>query len=101
MRRSPTPAEKILWSVLRNRQIEGCKFVRQYPILPHIVDFCCRQKKFVIEVDGGIHIGREAYDRHRDSDLAELGYKVLRFTNDDVIQNINAVVMVIQEALNS
>jgi len=101
MRRNPTPAEKTLWSLLRNRQIEGFKFVRQYPIAPYIVDFCCREKKLVIEVDGGIHIEQHTYDRHRDLDLAKLDYRVLRFNNDDVMNNINAVVMIIQEALNS
>jgi len=101
MRRISTSAEKTLWSVLRNRQIGGCKFVRQYPIPPYIVDFCCREKKLVAEVDGGVHIGQEAYDRARDQDLAELGYRVIRVTNDDVLANINAVVTIIQEALNS
>ena len=101
MRRSPTPAERCLWSVVRSRQLEGCKFVRQYPIPPYIVDFCCREKKLVIEVDGGVHIGQKADDRARDLDLAEYGYRVIRFTNDDVLNNINAVVSIIQEALNS
>ena len=101
MRHSPTPAEKILWGVLRNRQIESSKFVRQYPISPYIVDFCCREKKLIIEVDGGIHIEQEAYDYGRDSDLADLGYRVMRFTNEDVSKNINAVYTAIQEALNS
>ena len=101
MRRTSTSAEKALWSVLRNRQIEGCKFVRQYPIPSYIVDFCCREKKLVVEVDGGVHIGQEAYDQERDQDLAELGYRVIRVTNDDVLANINAVVTIIQEALNS
>ena len=99
MRRSPTPAENILWRILRNRQIEGCKFVRQHPISPYIVDFCCRDKKLVIEVDGGIHVGQEDYDRSWDSYLAELGYRVMRFRNDDVVKNINAVAAMIQEAL--
>ena len=75
--------------------------MRQYPIPPYIVDFCCREKKLVVEVDGGVHIGQEAYDHKRDYELAGLGYRVIRFTNDDVMQNINAVVAIIQEALNS
>ena len=75
--------------------------MRQYPIPPYIVDFCCREKKLVVEVDGGVHIGHEAYDHKRDYELAGLGYRVIRFTNDDVMQNINAVVAIIQEALNS
>jgi very-short-patch-repair endonuclease len=101
MRHCPTPAEKTLWAVLRNRQIEGCKFVRQYPIAPYIVDFCCREKKLVVEVDGAVHIRQQADDRARDQDLAELGYRVIRFTNDDVLKNINAVVKIIKEALNA
>ena len=101
MRRTPTPAERCLWSVLRGRQVEGCKFVRQYPIPPYIVDICCREKKLVVEADGGVHIGQQDDDHTRDKDLTELGYRVLRFANDDVLNNINAVVTVIQEALNS
>ena len=101
MRHTPTPAERCLWSVLRGRQVEGCKFVRQYPIAPYIVDFCCREKKLVVEVDGGVHIGQQAIDRARDHNLAEFGYSVLRFTNDEVLNNINVVVTIIQEALNS
>ena len=100
MRHNPTPAEKILWAVLRNRQVEGCKFVRQYPISPFIVDFCCREKKLVIEVDGGIHLSQQPYDRMRDSDLTDLGYRVIRFTNEDVRKNMNSVFSAIQEALN-
>ena len=101
MRHTPTPAECCLWSVLRGRQVEGRKFVRQYPIPPYIVDFCCREKMLVVEADGGVHMGQETDDRFRDQDLAELGYRTLRFTNDDVLNNMNAVVTVIQEALNS
>jgi very-short-patch-repair endonuclease len=97
MRHSPTPAEKNLWAVLRNRKIDGCKFVRQYPISTYIVDFCCWENKLVIEVDGGVHIWQEVYDHRREYILTELGYKVIRFTNDDVIKNINAVVAIIQE----
>lgn len=99
MRRNPTPAESCLWSFLRGRQIEGRKFVRQYPIPPYIVDFCCREKKLVVEADGGIHLSQQFDDRTRDQNLAEHGYRVLRFSNDDVLNNINAVVTIIQEAL--
>ena len=101
MRQSPTPAERCLWSILRGRHINDCKFVRQYPIPPYIVDFCCREKKLVIEADGGVHIGQQADDHARDQNLIELGYRVLSFSNDEVLNNINAVVTIIQEALNS
>ncbi len=101
MRCNPTPAETCLWSVLRNQQVEGSKFVRQYPIPPYIVDFCCREKKLVVEVDGSVHLEHAAEDLARDQDLEELGYHVIRFKNADVLNNINAVITIIQEAINS
>lgn len=99
MRKSPTPAEQKMWGILRNRQIDGHEFVRQYTIDQFIVDFCCRQKKLVIEIDGGIHAGQEEYDRYREDALVNLGYRVLRFTNNDVFSDLNSVVARIQEEL--
>ncbi len=82
-----TPAEKRLWSALRNKQLDGLKFRRQHPVGNFILDFYCPACKLVIEVDGKIHdrpsqINR---DRARTAKLMEYGYTVLRFRNEQVI----------------
>ena len=91
MRHQPTLAEKTLWNIPRNRGMDGIKFVRQFPIPPYIVDFCCREKKLVIEVDVGEHLAQMQYDRQRESDLNILGYRVIRFANDQILKDIHAV----------
>ncbi|RZG68769.1 DUF559 domain-containing protein [Acinetobacter bouvetii] len=94
LRNNMTDAEKCLWSKLRAKQILGLQFYRQKPILNFIVDFYCPAANLVIECDGGQHFtdeGLEA-DRVRDEVLAELGLIVLRFNNDQVMGEIDAVV---------
>lgn len=93
MRHPQTPAEAIVWRVLRNRQI-GFKIRRQHPIDKFIIDFYCAEAKLLIEIDGDSHFNseQEEYDNERTKYLEELGYKVIRFTNDDVKNNIQAVV---------
>ena len=102
MRRPLTPAEAILWRTLRNRQM-GFKFRRQHPIDQFIIDFYCAQAKLVIEIDGESHFqqGQEEYDQARTKYLEELGYKVIRFTNDDVRYNIDAVAGAILETVEN
>jgi very-short-patch-repair endonuclease len=78
LRVNQTDAEKILWSRIRNRQIDGHKFVRQEPIAGYVCDFVCREGLLVVEVDGGQH-GESAKDAIHDRRLADDGYKVLRF----------------------
>jgi very-short-patch-repair endonuclease len=92
MRHPQTPAEATLWRALRNRKT-GFKFRRQHPIYRFIIDFYCAKAKLLIEVDGESHLepGQKEYDQARTEYLEELGYKVIRFTNDDVRYNINAV----------
>jgi very-short-patch-repair endonuclease len=92
MRRPQTPAEATLWRALRNRQT-AFKFRRQHPIYRFIIDFYCAQAKLLIEVDGEWHLqpDQEEYDRARTEYLEELGYKVIRFTNDEVRHNLHAV----------
>ncbi len=92
MRHPQTVAETTLWHVLRNRQI-GFKFRRQHPIERFIIDFYCAEAKLLIEVDGETHCqpGQEEYDKVRTEYLEELGYKVIRFSNNDVRYNIGAV----------
>ncbi|WP_370455222.1 endonuclease domain-containing protein [Pseudolabrys sp. FHR47] len=88
----------ILWLSLRDRRLSGFKFVRQEAIEPFIVDFVCRDKRLIVEVDGGQH-SENSKDRERDRKLIEAGYRVLRFWNNDVLQNKNGVLETILGAL--
>jgi very-short-patch-repair endonuclease len=90
LRRATTPAESKLWNKLRNRQLGGFKFTRQEPTGSYYVDFVCRERRLIVEVDGGQHADRPA-DQQRDSELIALGYRVIRFWNNDVIENIDGV----------
>jgi len=98
LRVDQTNAETVLWNRIRNRQIDGYKFVRQVPILGYICDFVCRERRLVIEVDGGQH-NESAADAIRDRRLMDEGYRVLRFWNNDVLGNIEGVLMTIQAEL--
>jgi TrmH RNA methyltransferase len=97
LRSDMTEAERHLWEVLRQRQIEGCKFRRQQPLGRYIADFVCLEARIVIEVDGGHH-GSEA-DAERDAWLSAQGFKVLRFWNDEVLTNVEGVHSIIEAAL--
>ena len=98
LRASQTEAETKLWNRIRNRQISGFKFVRPEPIGRYICDFVCREQGIVIEVDGGQHLESKR-DEIRDQYLADQGYRVMRFWNNDVLSNIDGVLMVLDEAL--
>jgi very-short-patch-repair endonuclease len=98
LRVGQTDAETVLWNRIRNRQIDGHKFVRQEPIVGYICDFVCREKSLVIEVDGGQH-SESAGDVVRDRRLTDEGYRVLRFWNNDVLGNIEGVLQKIQSEL--
>ncbi len=93
LRRDATAAEKILWHHLRNRQLDGFKFSRQEPIGPYIVDFVCRAKKLIFEIDGVTHETAEelAHDVARTEFLAGQGYRVIRFKNEDVFGDLGPV----------
>ena len=97
LRKNPTEPERLLWNRIRNRQILGIKFRRQQGIGRYIVDFYCAQYSLVIELDGDSHFTDEgiAYDQVRDEFLRTLGLIVLRFTNSDVMQNIDGVLTII------
>jgi leucyl-tRNA synthetase len=86
MRRNPTPAECALWVILRRERL-GVKFRRQAPCLGYILDFYCPSLKVVIEVDGGYHIKRIDADIKRDSVLLQNGFRTVRFTNDQVLND--------------
>jgi very-short-patch-repair endonuclease len=93
LRSQPISAEAKLWAKLRNRQLDGLKFVRQAPIGPSFVDFLCRECGVVVEVDGGTHgDGVEiARDQGRTKELGRLGYRVFRIHNIDVYKDIDRV----------
>lgn len=86
-----TDAERLLWRHLRNREIGGWKFRRQYPVGPFVVDFICPEKNIIIEVDGGQHDENRELDLQRSAYLNKMGYKVYRFWNNEVIQETEAV----------
>src|SRR5690242_15456016 len=94
LRVDQTNAETVLWNRIRNRQLEGHKFVRQIPVAGYICDFVCREKCLIIEVDGGQH-SDSAQDVVRDRRLSGEGYRVLRFWNNDVLGNIEGVLVAI------
>ena len=86
-----TDAEKALWRVLRSRQVSGLKFRRQHPFGDYILDFVCLEKKVVVEVDGGQHGERTKHDEIRTQNLLTAGFRVLRFWNNEVLQEIGSV----------
>jgi very-short-patch-repair endonuclease len=98
LRADSTPAERMLWQILRRKQIYGWHFRRQHPIPPYFVDFACLAARLVVEADGGQHdpAGR---DRLRDAKIAAQGWQILRFWNHDILQNPDGVCRVILDAL--
>ena len=90
LRRNSTVAERRLWRYLRSRSLGTFKFVRQEPIGPYVVDFVCREKRLVVEVDGGQH-AENRRDAVRDRWLVEHRYRILRFWNNEVLGNIEGV----------
>jgi very-short-patch-repair endonuclease len=99
LRKNATRVETILWSQLRSKQIEGVKFRRQQPISGFIVDFIACEKKLILELDGGQHAVSHEKDRERERLLAEAGYKVLRFWNNEVLENLPGVLETIRNNL--
>jgi very-short-patch-repair endonuclease len=98
LRREMTPAEKILWEELRANKL-GVHFRRQQVIEGFIVDFYCHKAALVIEVDGDIHDLQQEEDARREKVLSELGLRILRFRNDEVVRNVSAVVGKVRELL--
>jgi very-short-patch-repair endonuclease len=97
MRHQPTPAEDALWKHLRGRRLSGAKFRRQHAIDRFIVDFVCIEQQLIVEVDGFIHEVPEQQMRDdlRQRHLEGMGYRVLRFTNDEVLRSVEVVLEVI------
>ncbi len=100
LRNNGTPAERKLWQHIRNRQLSGARFNRQVPIGPFICDFAARTAKIVIEMDGRQHALRSVEDKRRTHFLTSSGYRVLRFWNNDILENVDGVLTVIEQALN-
>ena len=101
LRQEQTNAEQLLWRVLRNRQFGGLKFRRQYPVAPYVLDFYCHEARLAIEVDGGQHNGpdKERRDTERTAYLGRQGITVLRYWNHEVLQETEAVLERLHDAL--
>ena len=101
LRREPTPAERRLWTYLRGDKLNGVNFRRQHAIGNFVVDFVSVKKKLVIELDGSQHLEQADYDIERTKYLELQGYKVIRFWNNQVENDINGVILAIEFALNA
>ncbi len=101
LRQRSTDAERLLWRHLRDRQLAGLKFRRQHPLGSFIVDFVCLEHRLVVELDGGQHATRQQADAHREAFLMELGYRILRFWNNEVLGNTESVLEAIVETAQS
>ena len=100
LRRNATDAEMVLWFALRDRRLGGYKFLRQEAIGSYVLDFVCREKMLIVEVDGGQHADNPD-DVKRDKELGIEGYRVMRFWNSDVLQNKTGVLETILDMLNA
>ena len=99
LRKNATEAEIHLWRYLRSRRFEGFKFRRRRPIGSYIVDFVCLERGLVIELDRGQHTGQQDYDEQRSAYLMYAGYRIIRFWNNDALQNIEGVLQTIDTEL--
>jgi very-short-patch-repair endonuclease len=96
LRKTMTNAEKLLWTALKDKQLNGLKFRRQHPIWIFVADFYCHQAKLIVELDGPIHQQTKAKDLNRTAELEKLGIKVIRFTNEEVLKDLNQVLIQIR-----
>ncbi|MBI3703435.1 MAG: endonuclease domain-containing protein [Rhizobiales bacterium] len=101
MRHEPVAAEELFWDRVRNRRLGGCKFKRQVLIGSYIADFVCIEKKLIVELDGPFHAKHKGYDAARDAYLKNLGYRVLRFTNDEFASDLPATLLIVQHTLDT
>ena len=92
LRTNATDAETLLWSRLRRKQVGGHRFRRQHPVGGYVADFACVSERLLIELDGGQHAERKSHDENRTQKLEAMGYRVLRFWNDDVFRDLDGVV---------
>jgi len=101
LRHNLTPAERKLWGLLRTHGLNDTLFRIQHAIGSYIVDFVAPRKKLIIELDGGQHLDQQEYNADRTAFLESKGYRVLRFWNNDVTNNIEGVMITILEALET
>jgi very-short-patch-repair endonuclease len=101
LHRNMTPAEVRLWARLRAHRLEGIHFRNQHAIGNYVVDFCAPRKKLIIELDGSQHMEKEGYDKKRTEYLESKGYTVLRFWNNDVMNDIDSVIRAIIQAMDA
>ena len=101
LRQKQTDAEQMLWRHLRARRLQGWKFRRQHQLGSYIVDFVCTDAWLIVELDGGQHADQLIYDERRALELQAMGYRVLRFWNNDVLASLESVLEVLLEALAS
>ncbi|RIK30432.1 MAG: hypothetical protein DCC56_08900 [Anaerolineae bacterium] len=101
LRKNPTPEEKKLWSRLKDRQVNSVKFRRQHAIGNYIPDFCAVKEKLIIELDGSQHLEQTEYDEERTKYFESLGYRVIRFWNNQIMKEMDGVILAIMEALKS
>ena len=99
LRGHATKPEYILWSLLRNRQLDGLKFRRQVPLLGYTVDFICVDRKLIVEIDGRQHRWEADYDAARTEEIERHGFKVVRFSNAEVVDDRDAVIAAIRRAI--
>ena len=101
LRDNETNTEKLLWEQISNNKL-GVKFRRQHPLKWFIADFYCHAAKLIIELDGGVHLDKlqKDYDEGRETELKNLGLKVIRFTNDEINNSIDQVIETIKQNLN-
>jgi len=104
LRRNQPATERLFWSKIRNRQLLGFKFRRQYSIGKFIVDYCCPEAKLIVEIDGDSHYSSNkslSKDRVRQKYLESLGFNILRFTNKDITGNLEASLEKLYQRLNN
>src|SRR5215213_3709417 len=98
LRTRETSAEDLLWEELRGRRLDGLKFRRQHPVGAFVVDFCCTECRLAIELDGEIHAEQQDRDAEREAILAVAGYRVIRFPNQSIRENLPEVLAAIRSA---
>jgi very-short-patch-repair endonuclease len=97
LRREMTPAEKILWKQVKANKLNGLHFRRQQIVHGYFADFYCHQHELIVELDGGIHRFQKEYDAEREEYLISLGFRIIRFTNDEITKNLKGVLQKIVE----
>lgn len=97
LRHEMTPAEKILWKHLKANQLNGLHFRRQQIVYGYFADFYCHQHELIVEVDGGIHEFQQDYDAEREEYLKSLGFRIIRFSNEEIDKDLKGVLEKIVE----